>query len=110
MQEHRLNGRGNDQLRQLRIEQGILVQADGSARVSLGSSCCLAAVYGPAESLARDELVEKVRERRKEKKKTFFSPFHPSFSKAAIEVLLNDENRESEGVCFVLDLFFFFSR
>jgi hypothetical protein len=66
MQSSRLNGRGIDQLRQIKLQQGILVQADGSARFTLGTCCALAAVYGPAESLARDELVEKVEVKWKE--------------------------------------------
>jgi len=59
MEAARKDGRGADQMRQLRVEQGLLVQADGSARVAAGETRVMAAVYGPAESLARDEQVEK---------------------------------------------------
>ncbi len=45
----RLDGRAPDELRQLKIEAGILKRADGSASVELGANKVLAAVYGPRE-------------------------------------------------------------
>ncbi len=45
----RLDGRAPDELRQLKIEVGILERADGSAYVELGANKVLAAVYGPRE-------------------------------------------------------------
>ena len=45
----RLDGRGPDELRPLRIEAGVLKRADGSAYVELGANKVLAAVYGPRE-------------------------------------------------------------
>lgn len=55
----RPDGRSAGEMRAIAIEQGLLTKADGSARVVLGSSRALSAVYGPAEALIRDELVEK---------------------------------------------------
>lgn len=45
----RLDGRGPEELRPLKIEAGILKRADGSAYVELGANKVLAAVYGPRE-------------------------------------------------------------
>lgn len=45
----RLDGRGPDELRPLKIEAGVLKRADGSAYVELGANKVLAAVYGPRE-------------------------------------------------------------
>ena len=45
----RLDGRAPDELRQLKIEMGVLKRADGSAHVELGDNKVLAAVYGPRE-------------------------------------------------------------
>ena len=45
----RLDGRRVDELRPLRIEVGVLKNADGSAYVELGKNKLVAAVYGPKE-------------------------------------------------------------
>jgi exosome complex component RRP41 len=49
----RLDGRADDQLRPLRIEAGVLKNADGSALVEWGKNKVLAAVYGPREAKPR---------------------------------------------------------
>ncbi len=55
----RKDGRGHDQMRAIAIEQGLLQQADGSSRVVVGGTRVMAAVYGPAEALQKDELIDK---------------------------------------------------
>jgi exosome complex component RRP41 len=45
----RLDGRKFDELRQIKIEVGILSNADGSAYIEQGKNKILAAVYGPRE-------------------------------------------------------------
>lgn len=45
----RLDGRGPEELRPLKIEAGVLKRADGSAFVELGKNKVLGAVYGPRE-------------------------------------------------------------
>ncbi|MGC8478528.1 MAG: exosome complex exonuclease Rrp41 [Candidatus Micrarchaeia archaeon] len=45
----RLDGRAFDELRPLKIEAGILKNADGSAYIEQGNNKILAAVYGPKE-------------------------------------------------------------
>lgn len=45
----RLDGRGPEELRPLKIQAGVLKRADGSAQVGLGDNKILAAVYGPRE-------------------------------------------------------------
>jgi exosome complex component RRP41 len=45
----RLDGRKHDELRQIKIEIGILSNADGSAYIEQGKNKILAAVYGPRE-------------------------------------------------------------
>ncbi len=45
----RLDGRGPEELRPLKIQAGALKRADGSAYVELGANKVLAAVYGPRE-------------------------------------------------------------
>lgn len=49
----RLDGRKDDQLRPLKIDAGVLKNADGSARVEWGKNKVLAAVYGPREARPR---------------------------------------------------------
>ncbi|POM58994.1 Exoribonuclease, phosphorolytic 1 domain containing hypothetical protein [Phytophthora palmivora] len=46
----RQDGRAGNELRPFASEQGALFRADGSARMSHGSSTVLAAVYGPGQS------------------------------------------------------------
>uniref|UniRef100_A0AAV1TKY0 Uncharacterized protein n=1 Tax=Peronospora matthiolae TaxID=2874970 RepID=A0AAV1TKY0_9STRA len=46
----RQDGRAGNELRPLASEQGALFRADGSARMSHGSSTVLAAVYGPGQA------------------------------------------------------------
>lgn len=46
----RLDGRKADDLRQIKIEVGILSNADGSAYIEQGKNKILAAVYGPREA------------------------------------------------------------
>ena len=45
----RLDGRKIDELRQIKIEVGILKNADGSAYIQFGKNKIMAAVYGPKE-------------------------------------------------------------
>ena len=45
----RTDGRRWDELRPLKIEVGILKNADGSARIEWGKNKIIAAVYGPKE-------------------------------------------------------------
>lgn len=45
----RIDGRKVDELRQIKIEAGVLKRADGSAYVEFGRNKVLAAVYGPRE-------------------------------------------------------------
>ncbi len=45
----RLDGRKPDELRQIKIEVGVLSNADGSAYIEQGKNKILAAVYGPKE-------------------------------------------------------------
>ncbi len=45
----RIDGRKPDQLRPIKIEAGVLNNADGSAYVEMGKNKVLAAVYGPRE-------------------------------------------------------------
>jgi exosome complex component RRP41 len=49
----RLDGRAVDEMRPLKIEAGVLDQADGSAYLEWGGNKVLAAVYGPRECLPR---------------------------------------------------------
>lgn len=49
----RLDGRGDDELRPLKIEAGVLRNAEGSALVEWGKNKVLAAVYGPREAKPR---------------------------------------------------------
>ena len=49
----RIDGRLPEQLRPIRIEVGVLGNADGSALVEYGATRVLAAVYGPREAIPR---------------------------------------------------------
>jgi exosome complex component RRP41 len=49
MHMKREDGRKFDEMRPVRMEVGILRNADGSAKVSLGKTIAVAAVYGPRE-------------------------------------------------------------
>lgn len=51
----RLDGRRPDQLRNIKIEAGVLKQADGSAYLEWGGNKVLAAVYGPRECHPRHD-------------------------------------------------------
>jgi len=51
----RIDGRGPADLRQIRMEVGVLKNADGSAIVEIGNTKVLAAVYGPREVVPRHE-------------------------------------------------------
>ncbi len=51
----RLDGRGLDELRPIRIEVGIISEADGSAYVEWGGNKILCGVYGPRECIPRHE-------------------------------------------------------
>lgn len=56
----RIDGRLPEELRPIRIEVGVLRNADGSAYVELGNTKVLAAVYGPREVVPRhEELVDR---------------------------------------------------
>ncbi|MDP8011633.1 MAG: exosome complex exonuclease Rrp41 [Thermoplasmata archaeon] len=45
----RIDGRGFDELRPIKIEAGVLERADGSAYIEWGGNKIIAAVYGPRE-------------------------------------------------------------
>jgi exosome complex component RRP41 len=45
----RLDGRGADQIRPIKIEVGVLARADGSCYIEMGGNKVIAAVYGPRE-------------------------------------------------------------
>jgi exosome complex component RRP41 len=49
----RTDGRGPEDLRHLRIEVGVISEADGSAYVEWGGNKILAGVYGPRECIPR---------------------------------------------------------
>jgi len=49
----RLDGRSFDELRPIRIEAGVLKNADGSAYLEWGKNKIFAAVYGPREALPK---------------------------------------------------------
>ncbi len=49
----RLDGRGHDDLRPIKIEAFVLNNADGSAYIEWGKNKILAAVYGPKEALPK---------------------------------------------------------
>jgi exosome complex component RRP41 len=49
----RLDGRKVDELRELKIEAGVLNRADGSAYLEWGQNKVIAAVYGPREALPK---------------------------------------------------------
>uniref|UniRef100_A0A7C4H887 Exosome complex component Rrp41 n=1 Tax=Ignisphaera aggregans TaxID=334771 RepID=A0A7C4H887_9CREN len=56
----RIDGRKPDEIRPLKIEVGVLKNADGSAYIELGNTKILAAVYGPREVVPRhEELVDR---------------------------------------------------
>ncbi len=49
----RLDGRKLDQLREIKVEAGVLNRADGSAYLEWGQNKVFAAVYGPREALPK---------------------------------------------------------
>ena len=49
----RLDGRGPDEIRPIKIEAGVLNRADGSCYIEWGGNKVLAAVYGPREAHPR---------------------------------------------------------
>jgi len=49
----RLDGRGFDELRNIKIEAGVLHRADGSCYLEWGGNKVLVAVYGPREAIPR---------------------------------------------------------
>ncbi|MDG6229279.1 MAG: exosome complex exonuclease Rrp41 [Candidatus Thermoplasmatota archaeon] len=49
----RLDGRGPDQLRNIKIEAGVLHRADGSCYLEWGGNKVIAAVYGPREAIPK---------------------------------------------------------
>lgn len=51
----RLDGRGAEDLRNLRIETGIIAEADGSAFIEWGGNKILCGVYGPRECIPRHD-------------------------------------------------------
>jgi exosome complex component RRP41 len=53
----RIDGRRPDQLRPIRMEVGILKNADGSAYVEYGNTKILAAVYGPRDPGAKHMVI-----------------------------------------------------
>lgn len=59
MKGQRADARSDSQMRPSHLEQGLLGNADGSCRFSMGGTRVTAAVFGPAEALQRDELIER---------------------------------------------------
>lgn len=58
--KRRIDNRLPDELRPLKIEVGILKNADGSAYIELGNTKVLAAVYGPREVVPKhEELIDR---------------------------------------------------
>jgi ribonuclease PH len=56
----RRDGRSGNELRAFAADQGALFRADGSARMSHGSSTVLAAVFGPGQAKSRrSELIDR---------------------------------------------------
>lgn len=53
----RTDGRLPDEMRPLKIEAGVIKNADGSAYVELGNNKVVAAVYGPREVVPRHEAL-----------------------------------------------------
>jgi len=53
----RTDGRRLDEMRPLRIEAGVLKNADGSAYVELGNNKVIAAVYGPKEVVPKHDAL-----------------------------------------------------
>ena len=51
----RIDGRGPEELRKVRIEAGVLTEADGSAFVEWGGNKILCGVYGPRECIPRHD-------------------------------------------------------
>lgn len=51
----RLDGRGLDDLRPIKIETGVLHEADGSAYVEWGGNKVIAGVYGPRECIPKHD-------------------------------------------------------
>jgi len=49
----RLDGRKNDELREIKIETGVLHRAEGSCYLEWGGNKVIAAVYGPREAIPR---------------------------------------------------------
>ncbi|MCZ6647882.1 MAG: exosome complex exonuclease Rrp41 [Thaumarchaeota archaeon] len=85
----RLDGRKLDELRPVKIEVGVIKNADGSARIEFGKNKIMAAVYGPKEVHPKhltkpDRAIVKCR--------YHMTPFstdtrkNPSFSRREIEI------------------------
>lgn len=55
----RRDARGDQELRQLALETGLLSRADGSAKFACGPVTVLASIAGPQEVRLRDELVDR---------------------------------------------------
>jgi len=55
----RLDGRGFEELRPIKIEVGVLKRADGSCYFELGDNKVIAAVYGPREMHPRHAQMQK---------------------------------------------------
>jgi len=51
----RTDGRGPEDLRELRVEVGVITEADGSAYVEWGGNKILCGIYGPRECIPRHE-------------------------------------------------------
>ena len=51
----RTDGRGMEDLRDLRIEVGVIPEADGSAYVQWGGNKIVCGVYGPRECIPRHD-------------------------------------------------------
>ena len=49
----RLDGRGPEDIRKIKIEAGVLHRADGSCYLEWGGNKVLVAVYGPREAIPR---------------------------------------------------------
>eukprot|EP01091_Cochliopodium_minus_P018817 TRINITY_DN7727_c0_g1_i1.p1 TRINITY_DN7727_c0_g1~~TRINITY_DN7727_c0_g1_i1.p1 ORF type:complete len:239 (-),score=44.84 TRINITY_DN7727_c0_g1_i1:26-742(-) len=57
--DERKDGRKSNQMREISVEQSLLNRADGSAKLNLGDTSVIVAIYGPNEVKMKNEIVEK---------------------------------------------------
>lgn len=99
----RVDGRRPDQMRPIRVEVGVLKNADGSALVEYGRTKVMAAVYGPREAVPRAALLpEKAVLRVRYHMAPFSTSEHKSPAPTRREIELSKVIREAlESVVFV---------